>query len=238
MARRISIILTAMALLFCLCGCSSGRVVAGEEYILAARKAYRALDSARVDVINDDTGISEQIFIYKYDEKDVMTYSYIGSADGLYIAQYNNGYEQFTEENGKITMLTPADIEFASYSRDVPYPYADEGLILFMKDAVVDELSYIAQNEDAMEVCHVYDITKLGRAETDERMTGFKVKYYFDGEGNLLFLKEITDMTLEDGTKKSYSYSVYITQRNEIETVPNAIKVELPEYSADEGVIV
>lgn len=227
-----------MALLFCLCGCSSGRAVAGEEYILAARKAYRALDSARVDVINDDTGISEQIFIYKYDEKDIMTYSYIGSADGLYIAQYNNGYEQLTDENGKITMLTPADIEFAAYSRDVPYPYADEGLILFMKDAVMDELSYIAQNEDAMEVCHVYDITKLGRAETDERMTGFKVIYYFDGEGNLLFLKEITDMTLEDGTKKSYSYSVYITQRNEIETVPNTIKVELPQDSAGEGVIV
>ena len=29
-----------------------------------------------------------------------MTYSYIGVGEGVYIAQYNNGYEQFTEENG------------------------------------------------------------------------------------------------------------------------------------------
>lgn len=205
-------------------GCSMAPV-AGEELILAAREEYVSLNSARVDVINDETGESEQIFIFKYDEKDMMTYSYIGIGEGVYIAQYNNGYEQFTEENGIYSFLQTGDQDFAAYTRDVPYPYAGEGLILFYKSAVNGELSYVASNETATEVCHVYDITKLGETETVGEMTGFTVKYYFDGEGNLLYLKEITDVTLSDGTQKTYSYSIYITERNAVDSVPNLVNI-------------
>lgn len=231
MFKKAFALLMAVITTMTLAGCSGEAPVAGEEYILAARKAYRELDSARVDIINDDTGESEQIFIYKYDEKDMMTYSYLGKSETERIAQYNNGYEQYTEENGEITLLTTADLGFTSYTRDIPYPYADEVLILFYKQAVDNELSYIAQNETAIEVCHVYDVSKLANADIDSRATGFRVIYYFDGEGNLLFLKEITDMTLDNGTQKTYSYSVYITQRNEIEKVPNLVKVEIPKNS-------
>lgn len=232
MLRRFLAVFSALAAILCLCGCGAKEEVAGEKYILAARDAYRELGSARVDVINDDSGVSEQVFIYKYDEKGVMTYSYVAnSADG-YMAQFNNGYEQYTEENGEVTMLTSSDVEFTAYSKDVPYPYADKGLILFYKKAVIPERSYIAQNDQAIEVCHVYDVSKLDKAGTDRSMTGFSVKYFFDGEGNLLYLKEITDMTLEDGTRKTYSYSVYITERNEVEKVPNMIEIEVPEGTA------
>lgn len=216
------IIVSLMAL--CLCSCQS-EPVAGEDLILAARAEYVSLDSARVDVINDATGQSEQIFIYKYDEKDMMTYSYIGIGEGTYIAQYNNGYEQFTEENGTVRIETVGDDGFAAYSRDVPYPYAGEGLILFYKTAVNSELSYIASNEMATEVCHVYDVSKLGDADVEGNMTGFTVKYYFDGEGNLLYLKEITTLILESGEKKEYSYSIYITERNAVERINNPIDV-------------
>lgn len=215
-------------------GCTAVEPAAGEEFILAARKEYVALDSARVDVINDETGESEQIFIFKYDEKDMMTYSYIGKGEGIYIAQYNNGYEQFTEENGVYNFAQTGDENFAAYSRDVPYPYAGEGLILFYKSAVNNELSYIASNEQAMEICHVYDVTKLGETETVGEMTGFTVKYYFDGEGNLLYLKEITDVLLEDGTEKTYSYSIYITERNAVDSVPNLVNIP----NLDDGTIV
>lgn len=228
MKRFLAVLLAAM-LALSLAGCADSDMVAGEEYILKARQEFRQLDSARVDVINDDTGESEQIFIYKYDEKDMMIYSYIGNSEDIHISQYNNGYEQITSENGKVTMLTPSDSGFTAYTRDIPYPYADVGLILFYKRAVDDEKSYIAQNETAIEVCHVYDISKLSGADIDPRATGFKVMYYFDGEGNLLFFKEITDMTMEDGSEKSYSYSVYITSRNEVESVPNVVDVEAPE---------
>lgn len=235
MVKRIVLFVLVLTLSVSLCGCGEKRVVAGEDYILSARKAYTALDSARVDVINDETGVSEQIFIFKYDEKDIMTYSYMGRSETERIAQYNNGYEQFTEENGVVTVLTSSDLGFSAYSRDIPYPYAGEGLIVFHKNAVIDEQSYIAQNDMATEVCHVYDIAKLGNSALDQSITAFSVKYFFDGDGNLLYLKEISDMTLEDGSKKTYSYSIYITQRNEVETVPNVVKVpgDMPDGGDD-----
>lgn len=225
MFKKLIAVITVFVILLSLSACGDSREVAGEDYILAARKAYTSLDSARVDVINDDTGASEQIFIFKYDETDMMTYSYIGRSEGEYIAQYNNGYEQFTEENGQVTYKTSSDRDFAAYSRDVKYPYADEGLILFYKKAVVDEQSYIATNDEAIEVCHVYDIEKLGDSAPDQSIVGFTVKYFFDGEGNLLYLKEISRMKQPDGSEKVYSYSVYITERNEVESVPNVVKV-------------
>lgn len=238
--RKLTVIAAVFALTLCLFGCGAPeRTVAGEEYILRAREEYKNLDSARVDVINDDTGESEQIFIYKYDEKDLMTYSYIGKSEDTSIAQYNNGYEQFTDENGKVTALTAADAGFCAYTRDVPYPYADEGLILFYKKAVDSEVSYIAQNEQAIEVCHIYDVSKVDGAPAGT--TAFKVMYYFDGEGNLLYLKEITEITLEDGTKKNYSYSVYITERNNIDVVNNVVDTsdgdEPEEYVPDTPII-
>lgn len=229
--RKVVLFVLIFSVALGLCSCGEKRAVAGEDYILAARKAYTSLDSARVDVINDDTGVSEQIFIFKYDEKDVMTYSYIGNSGNVRLAQYNNGYEQFTDENGAVTVLESSDLGFSAYSRDIPYPYAGEGLIVFHKKAVIDDRSYIAQNDMATEVCHVYDISKLGDAAPDQSITGFSVKYFFDGEGDLLYFKEISEMTLEDGSKKTYSYTIYITERNEVETVPNVVKVpgEIPD---------
>lgn len=222
--RSLYIIIVLVMSMMLFCGCQT-EPVAGEEMILTARQEYVLLDSARVDVINDETGESEQIFIFKYDEKDMMTYSYIGIGDGLYIAQYNNGYEQFTDDNGVYSFAKPGDDNFAAYSRDIPYPYADEGLILFYKSAVNEELSYIAENDMATEICHVYNIEELSDTETVGTMTGFCVKYFFDGEGNLLYLKEITDVKLDDGTKKTYSYSIYITERNAVDSVPNVVKI-------------
>ncbi len=224
-SKALSIIIVLAIVMTAFCGCKPSEPVAGEELILAARKEYVSLDSARVDVINDETGESEQIFIFKYDEKDMMTYSYIGVGEGVYIAQYNNGYEQFTEENGVYNFAKQGDDNFAAYSRDVPYPYADEGLILFYKSAVNNELSYVAENDMATEICHYYDIEKLSDADVDGSMTAFCVKYFFDAEGNLLYLKEITDVKLEDGSTKTYSYSIYITERNAVDSVTNYVKI-------------
>ncbi len=221
--KRIAAVFTAAVILLGLTACGDDYEVAGEDYILAARAAYTELDSARVDVINDDTGESEQIFIYKYDEVGMMTYSYYAVSGSTVIAQYNNGYEQYTEENGVVTYIDVSDTSFSSYTKDVPYPLADEGLIVFYKKAVNTDISYIATNELAIEVCHYYDISKISGVETADNMTGFKVLYYFDADGNLLFLREVTEITADDGTVTEYSYSIYITEQNEITTVPNLV---------------
>ncbi|MCD7784300.1 MAG: hypothetical protein LUH18_01745 [Oscillospiraceae bacterium] len=223
--RRLMAVVIAAVILMSLTACGESDPVAGEDYILAARAEYISLDSARVDVVNDNTGESEQIFIYKYDEVGLMTYSYYAVSGDTVIAQYNNGYEQYTEENGVVTYLDTGDATFTSYSKDVPYPLADEGLIVFYKKAVNTETSYIATNELAIEVCHYYDISKLSGVDTADGMTGFKVLYYFDGDGNFLFLREVTEVTNDDGSITEYSYSIYITQQNEVGTVPNFIDI-------------
>lgn len=232
--RRLMAVITAAVILMSLTACGESDPVAGEDYILAARAAYVELDSARVDVVNDNTGESEQIFIYKYDEVGMMTYSYYAVSGDTVIAQYNNGYEQYTEENGVVSYLDTGDASFTSYTKDVPYPLADEGLIVFYKKAVNTETSYIATNELAIEVCHYYDILKLSGVDTADGMTGFKVLYYFDGEGNFLFLREVTEVTNDDGSITEYSYSIYITEQNEVGTVPNFIDITKVE-TEDEG---
>ena len=236
MLKRFVLVLFAVLSASLLASCGEQLPIPGEEYILAAREEYASLDSARVDVRNDDTGVSEQIFIFKYDEKGLMSYAYIGSSEDTYLAQYNNGYEQFTNENGEVTMLSVSDPSFTAYSKDVPYPYATEGLILYYKDAVIPEKSFVASNEDAIEVCHVYDVEKLRKVNNDENITGFTVKYYFDGEGEFLFMQEITDM-LVDGEEKTYSYSIYITERNSVEKVVNVVDSSALEGIEDDDVI-
>ena len=42
-------------------------------------------------------------------------------------------------------------------------------------------------------------------------------------------------MKQPDGSEKTYSYSVYITERNEVESVPNVVK--LPEDEPEEAPI-
>ncbi|MCD7846485.1 MAG: hypothetical protein LUG49_00395 [Oscillospiraceae bacterium] len=234
--KRLMAVMMAAVMALSLTACGDDYVVAGEDYILAARAAYVELDSARVDVINDNTGESEQIFIYKYDEKGLMTYSYYAVSGDTTIAQYNNGYEQYTEENGVVSYLDTGDASFTSYSKDVPYPLADEGLIVFYKKAVNTETSYIATNELASEVCHYYDISKISGVDTADGMTGFKVLYYFDADGNLLFLREVTEVTNDDGSITEYSYSIYITQQNEVGTVPNFIDISRVEEEVGEMV--
>ena len=133
-------------------------------------------------------------------------------------------------------MLSVSDPSFTAYSKDVPYPYATEGLILYYKDAVIPEKSFVASNEDAIEVCHVYDVEKLRKVNNDENITGFTVKYYFDGEGEFLFMQEITDM-LVDGEEKTYSYSIYITERNSVEKVVNVVDSSALEGIEDDDVI-
>lgn len=88
----------------------------------------------------------------------------------------------------------------------------------------MEEGSYIAANDMAMEICHQYDITKIDGALYPEGLKGFTVKYYFDGEGNLLYLREISVIE-ENGSTSEHSYTIYITERNEVESVPNLVKV-------------
>ena len=221
--RRFLVVLIVLAAVFA-AGCTAGEPLPGEELILGAREWYTSLDSARVEVVNDETGEAEQTFIFKYDEKGMMTYSYVGTGEGIYLAQYNNGREQFTNDNGEVSALDSSSLNFTAYSRDVPYPMADEGLILFYKKAVIAEESYI-ENGDVTTVCHVYDPAKLGTYDGDGTLTGFTVEYSFDKNGGFIEMTEMTEVVLDDGTSKTYSYTIYISECNEVARVENVVDI-------------
>ena len=221
--RRFLVVMLILAMAFAT-GCAAGEPLPGEELILAAREWYTSLDSARVEVVNDETGEAEQSFIFKYDEKGMMTYSYVGISEGIYLAQYNNGREQFTNDNGEITALDASSLNFTAYSRDVPYPMAGEGLILFYKKAVIAEYSYI-DSGDNIAIRHVYDPAKLGAYDGEGTLTGFTVEYTFDKNGSFVEMTEITDVALDNGLSKTYSYTIYISECNEVARVENVVDI-------------
>lgn len=227
MKKLCALLITITVLSLTACGFSEP--VAGEELILRAREEYTSLNSARVEVVNNETGEAEQTFIFKYDEKGLMTYSYVGVGDGVYLAQYNNGREQFTNDNGEITATDSSDLQFTAYSRDVPYPMAGEGLILFYKKAVIAEESYIKEDGGITEVYHRYDVSKLNQYDGEGELAGFDVTYHFDADGKLINMTEVStvrkDVDENNSTVNFYAYTIYITERNEIARVENVVDI-------------
>ena len=73
-----------------LTSCSLNPSVDGDELIKKAREEYKALDSAKVIMTNTETGEIEQTFTFKYDEKDILMYSYEGKSENSEYAQFNN----------------------------------------------------------------------------------------------------------------------------------------------------
>lgn len=221
----------ALVVMLFLTSCSSKEPLPGEELILDARKDYRALDSARVEIVNDITGETEQTFTFKYDEKGIMVYSYTGDSDGVHLKQFNNGREQFTYDNGVVTVLSSADLDFTAYSRDVPYPMADEGLILFYKNGIIPEkclLQEVSLQGAANPITHIkheYDVSKISSEYSGEgELKSFSVDYNFDCEGNLLDFIESAEIA-NDGETKSYRYLVKIYDKNAVEKVENVVDI-------------
>ena len=229
MKLKLLAMLSALAIALSLTACAASAPLPGEELILAAREAYTALGSARVDVVNNETGEAEQTFIFKCDEKGIMTYSYVGRSDGIYLEQYNNGREQFTNDNGVITALDASDLQFTAYSRDVPYPMAGEGLILFYKKGVIADESYIEEKDGITEVHHRYDVSKLGQYDGEGELAGFDVTYRFDSEGNLIDVTEATtvrnDVDESSSTVSFHVYTIYISEQNSISRVENIVDI-------------
>lgn len=220
--RKFCLKVIVFVMVFALCGCAGSTAAAGEELVLAARKAYTALDSAKVEVVNSNTGEAEQTFIFKYDEKGMLTYSYVGVSEGIKLAQYNNGLEQITDDNGEVSYLSSSELRFTAYSREVPYPMADEGLIVFYKKAIID--SKIEENDGITTVTHYYDPQKLGIYEGKGELAGFDVSFHFNADGELIDFNEAADIAV-DGVVQTHRYTIYITEQNAVDRVENVVKM-------------
>ena len=79
--NKLACLITAAGAAVMLACCGEAPDVEGGELIKKARDAYSSLDSARVTMTNIETGEQEQEFVFKYDEKGILTYSYKGRSE-------------------------------------------------------------------------------------------------------------------------------------------------------------
>lgn len=202
-----------------LCGCSLTQDKAGSDLIKAARKDYTSLDSAKVIMTNESTGEVEQTFTFKYDEKDVLMFSYYGKSDSSEYAQFNNGAECFTYDNGEFTYSSRGDKDFSQYTRALPHPQADAGLLLYSPDSITEDK--VTEEDGGTHVHYEYDVNKIGaRTEDGGEVTDFATDYYFDQNGGLIYFTETTQAK-ENGEDKTYEYKVEITEKNSVNKVEN-----------------
>ena len=221
MKRIITIAALALVPLLLLCSCAFGvKDVEGGELIKKARAAYKELDSAKVLMTNTATGEVEQEFVFKYDEKDILLFSYKGKSEKSEYAQYNNGAEMFTYENGELTYKMKGEEGFVLYTRDTTHPQADEGLILYSPAAVTE--AKVNDENGITHIQHIYDAEKIGAQAESGKVTAFSADYYFKGE-ELLYFVETTSVE-ENGEEKQYAYRVDITDKNSVGKVENTVK--------------
>lgn len=222
--KKLAAVLMSVACLL-LSSCGEPEV-AGDNLINDARDAYTKLDSAKVVMTNVDTGEVDQTFIFKYDEKDVLMYSYFGKNGKEEYAQYNNGAECYSYENGKYTHTVKGDKDFQKYTRKAIHPQADKGLIFFtpkyIKNASMKEKNGITH------VVHIYDPEKIAKSAKNDNITAFSVEYYFDKDGKLLYFIESNE-SKEDGKTKTYSYKIEITEQNSVDKIENTVEKYKPD---------
>lgn len=209
-------LISAAAMMLCSCGIQPS--VEGDDLINKAREDYKSLDSAKVVMTNEDTGEVEQTFVFKYDEKDILLFSYEGRNGSDVYAQYNNGVENFTYEEGEYEYHQKGDEDFVAYTRDMTHPQADEGLIIFQPSAV--KTAEVKTKNGVTHVSHKYDIEKLG---VDESTKAFSADYYFDDKDTLLYFVESSTI-VTDGEEKDYNYKVEITEKNTVDKVENTVE--------------
>lgn len=208
-----------------MCSCGITPEVEGDDLIKKAREDYKKLDSAKVIMTNTATGEIEQTFTFKYDEKDVLMFSYEGKSANSEYAQFNNGLESFTYENGEYSHAQKGGRDFNLYTRDVTHPQADEGLILFVPNAVAE--ASVSEKDGITCVTHIYDPEKISAEAESGEVTGFSAEYFFDGD-KLLYFTETTQ-TQENGETKEYSYKVEITEKNSVDKVENTVDKYKPD---------
>lgn len=218
--KKIACLCLSAITALCLTACGKPEV-AGDQLINNARSSYTELDSACVVMTNTKTDEVEQTFTFKYDEKDVLTYSYYGKSDSSEYAQYNNGIECMTYENGEYSYCTKGDKEFSQYTRKATHPQADEGMIIFEPSAVTD--AKMTEENGITHIVHIYDAEEIGATAENGEVTGFSAEYFFDENENLMYFVETTN-TEVDGEKKDYSYKIEITQQNSVEKVEDTTK--------------
>ena len=201
--------------------CGKAEDKAGGALIKQAREEYASLDSASVVMTDMNTGEEAQSFTFKYDEKDTLIFSYYGKSENNEYAQYNNGLECFTYENGEVSHTTKGDTDFVRYTIKMPHPQAAEGLLIYSPENITEAKEETVP--EGIKVTHVYDVQKIGAKVEEGTVTGFRAEYLFDGDGKLMYFDEITEAE-NNGSENTYDYRVEITEEKGVSLVENTVE--------------
>lgn len=206
---------------FVLSGCGEVADKEGGALVRQAREEYTSLNSARVVMTDMETGNEEQCFTFKYDEKDTLVFSYYGKSENTEYAQYNNGVECFTYDNGTLEHIVKGDSDFVRYTRKMPHPQADAGLLIYTPQNITSAKEESV--DGGTKVTHEYDVKLIGAELEEGEVTGFTAEYFFDENGSLEYFTETTEAQV-DGRTEVHAYKIEITEKNSVGTVENTVK--------------
>lgn len=203
-----------------LTGCG-GEKLEGQEKVEKAREDFSKLYSGVVTVTNVVTGEVEQTLTFKYDEVGILLYSLTGITDGKPYEQYCNGYELYTFENDKLSLVKKQETAYQAFTYDVRYPMTDDDYLYFSPDKVK---AVEKTHEDNGEICYSYDYepTAVSADVKLGELKSFKVKFCFDENDILTHFEEIS-VYENNSNKTTYHYRMGISKRD------NVGKIEMPE---------
>lgn len=216
--KKSTVLLIFAAAVVSLSGCQMGEPLEGEDLVLAAREKYESYDSAEVVITNADTSKVEQTFIFKYDEKDSLTYLYTGGYENESYIQYNNGFECFTEQNGEYSFSQRGDTDFEAYNRDSKHPQTSGAYLPFDRGAIIKTEKIKEDGKTAY--IYTYDPDSF---EEESNVEAFEVEYYFGESGDLIYFVETSEIADGDKTTR-HEYKIEITNINSVKEIENPLK--------------
>lgn len=195
-------------ILFC-AGCA-GAEYDGRAEIERARALHTDRAGATVTMIDARTGEILQKIDYLF-VGEVMTYMYMGAADGKRYYEFNNGTELNTitlPDETEWRFIAKGSEGYYSYSKASRHYYADGARLFAVYEAAID-----GTERSGNTIRFSYDEAKLSEygafAEMGE-ISDFTLSYTFDESG---YCTEFTNAYTMDG--EAYSYTVTIEGRDE-----------------------
>lgn len=202
------------------CGCQfSDKKLDGQTDIEKARKNLSELSSGKITVTNISTNEVEETFTFRFDEVGIMSFS----IEGVDYAQFCNGYETYTLENGEFTKLTKKDNAYQSFTFDVRHPMADEDYLYLEADKVIKSESY---NEEGKRVyTYDYEPALINADASMGKLKKFQTVYTFSENGDFISLDEISIFE-KDGAENQIGYRIEISNQNSVDSIgmPEQIK--------------
>lgn len=224
--------LTIFFLLFC-AGCA-GTEYDGRAEIERARELHTGRAGASVTMTDDRTGEVVQKLDYLF-VGEVMTYMYMGAADGTRYYEFNNGTELNTvtlPDETQWSFVAKGSEGYYSYSKASRHYYADGARLFAVYEAAID-----GTERSGNTIRFSYDEKRLSEYAAFVEMgefSDFSMSYTFNEAG---YCTEFTNAYTMDGT--AYSYTVTIEGRDEPITRTEVFgeRAEEKDPSADREVV-